>query len=372
LEPTADNGNFSNAVNVIEGSAANYVLPGTHGATISGGGAPFYFGTGMPNSVTTDFGTVGGGAGNTASGSVSVIGGGFGNTASGGTTSMGTFASTTVGGGSFNTASSPYATVGGGYNNVASGYASTVAGGLYNTASGAFSFAAGAGAQAFNDNCFVWSDSTNYYSSDRDQQFKIQAGGGMVLDVSGSSGHNPAAFKINSTSSDGEALFATQDSSNPTAELANSGTGDLIKGFSGPSANTVVFEVVNDGTVYVKGVALTSDRNAKTNFASLNARTLLAQVAALPISEWNYKDDSSATRHIGPMAQDFHAAFGLNGSDDKHISTVDEGGVALAAIQALNQKLEKESKDKDAQIQQLNQRLEKLEQLLTRDNVALK
>ena len=40
------------------------------------------------------------------------------------------------------------------------------------------------------------------------------------------------------------------------------------------------------------------------------------------------------------MAQDFHAAFGLNGADDKHISTVDESGVALAAIQGLNQKLE--------------------------------
>jgi hypothetical protein len=264
--------------------------------------------------------------------------------------------------------------VGGGEFNVASGFYSTVPGGLQNTAKGTASFAAGSSAQALNDNCFVWSDGegTGYYSSDRDEQFKIQAGGGMVLDVSGSSGHNPAAFEINSTSSDGEALFATQDSSNPTAEFANSGTGDLMKGFSGPSANTMVFEVRNDGTVYVKGVALTSDRNAKTNFSSLNTRTLLAQVAALPISEWNYKDDSSETRHIGPMAQDFHAAFGLNGADEKHISSVDEGGVALATIQALNLKLEKESKDKDAEIEQLKERLDKLERLLTHDSVAVK
>ena len=62
---------------------------------------------------------------------------------------------------------------------------------------------------------------------------------------------------------------------------------------------------------------------------------------------------------MGPMAQDFQAAFAL-GSDDKHISTVDEGGVALAAIQALNQKLEQ----KETEISKLKQRLEKMEQLL--------
>jgi trimeric autotransporter adhesin len=39
------------------------------------------------------------------------------------------------------------------------------------------------------------------------------------------------------------------------------------------------------------------------------------------------------------VAQDFYAAFAL-GTDDKHIATVDAEGVALAAIQGLNQKLE--------------------------------
>src|SRR5262249_45525916 len=32
-------------------------------------------------------------------------------------------------------------------------------------------------------------------------------------------------------------------------------------------------------------------------------------------------------RHVGPMAREFHSAFGLNGADGKHKSTVDEGGV---------------------------------------------
>jgi hypothetical protein len=49
------------------------------------------------------------------------------------------------------------------------------------------------------------------------------------------------------------------------------------------------------------------------------------------------------------MAQDFHSAFGL-GPDDHHIPTVDADGVALAAIQGLDQKVEQ----KDAEIQRLN------------------
>jgi hypothetical protein len=32
------------------------------------------------------------------------------------------------------------------------------------------------------------------------------------------------------------------------------------------------------------------------------------------------------------MAQDFHAAFGLNGDDDTHIATVDADGVVMASV----------------------------------------
>ena len=50
---------------------------------------------------------------------------------------------------------------------------------------------------------------------------------------------------------------------------------------------------------------------------------------------WNLKSQDPAIRHIGPMAQDFYAAFNV-GEDDKHINSVDADGVALAAIQGLN------------------------------------
>jgi hypothetical protein len=93
-------------------------------------------------------------------------------------------------------------------------------------------------------------------------------------------------------------------------------------------------------------VNITSDRNAKEQFKPVNARDVLAKVVGLPISEWQYKTQSGA-RHIGPMAQDFREAFAL-GRDDKHITSVDADGVALAAIQGLNEKLEEKTQEVDA------------------------
>src|SRR5208283_4111499 len=103
-----------------------------------------------------------------------------------------------------------------------------------------------------------------------------------------------------------------------------------------------------------------SDRNSKEAFTAINPRAVLEKVSALPISEWKYKAEADGTEHLGPMAQDFHAAFGLNGPDDKHIAIVDEEGVALAAIQGLNQKFE-ETRVENAE---LKQRLEALEKLV--------
>jgi hypothetical protein len=135
--------------------------------------------------------------------------------------------------------------------------------------------------------------------------------------------------------------------------------GNIYIGTQGVHSNTYLV-----GTVYVNGsVALTSDRNAKKNFKPVDYQAVLAKVASLPVTEWNYKTDKAAVQHIGPMAQDFQAAFGLSGADDKHISVVDEGGVALAAIQGLNQKLEAETKAKDAEIAALNEKVAKVDSL---------
>jgi hypothetical protein len=106
----------------------------------------------------------------------------------------------------------------------------------------------------------------------------------------------------------------------------------------------------------------TSDRNAKENFKPVDARAVLEKVTSLPLSEWNFKADS-ATRHLGPMAQDFYAAFGV-GPDEKHIATVDADGVALAAIQGLNQKVEAETAALRAENAALRRELAGLKQFL--------
>jgi Chaperone of endosialidase len=119
----------------------------------------------------------------------------------------------------------------------------------------------------------------------------------------------------------------------------------------------------SSGNFTCAALNITSDRNAKEDFQPVSPREVLAKVAALPITEWQYKNEKArnadAVRHIGPMAQDFSAAFAV-GHDEKHISVVDEGGVALAAIQGLKQ----EADEKDARIQQLEQTVNALQKLV--------
>jgi trimeric autotransporter adhesin len=404
------NNQAASAWSVIGGGFAN-TASGLY-ATIGGGsnnvgsGYASTVGGGGPNYALGDFTFAGGGAGNTADGSYSTISGGQGNitranfaTVSGGFANIASGVYSVIGGGEHNTANNQEATVAGGSGNTASGIDSTVGGGDANTASGSYStvpgggfnvasglgsFAAGYGADATNDNSFVWSDGEGggfpEYFSDRANQFKIQAGGGIVMDVSGSSHVNPAALFINSTSATGVGLYVVQPTSTDAAVVINSfgaassstGGGDLIKGFGWNSTgftypNQLVFEVTVLGDVYANSFHSTSDRNAKDNFAAISPAEILQKVTSLPISQWNFKGEHQDVQHIGPMAQDFHAAFGLDGADDKHISLTDEGGVALAAIQGLNQKLEATQqavKAKDGEIQTLKQQNDSLAERL--------
>jgi alpha-tubulin suppressor-like RCC1 family protein len=94
------------------------------------------------------------------------------------------------------------------------------------------------------------------------------------------------------------------------------------------------------GNLAVTGaLSQASDRNVKAGFAPVDVDAVLAKVASLPLTTWHYTNDAAATPHLGPMAQDFHAAFSLGG-DDKSIATVDADGVALAAIQGLHRTTE--------------------------------
>lgn len=246
--------------------------------------------------ITTDapYATVAGGYYNYAYGAYATVGGGYDNDAYGAHTVVAggydNFASSedaTVGGGYSNLASHPRATVSGGYDNEASSNAATVPGGASNIASGAYSFAAGAQANATHVGSFVWS-SGETTDSWGDRTFTARAHGGV--------------------------RFYT---------ASGTGTGAVLPAGSGSWGSL-------------------SDRSVKANFVAVDGRDILVRLAAIPIQIWNYTAQDPSIRHIGPMAQDFYAAFGV-GEDERYISTIDADGVALAAIQALyaeNQALE--------------------------------
>jgi hypothetical protein len=294
----------------------------------------------------------------------SVIGGGFLSTIQ-----PNAFRST-IGGGAFNTNTGSYATVPGGDQNVA----------------GQNSFAAGHRAKANYPGTFVWADSTDAdFASMGNNQFLIRAaggvgigvnkveaplhvapnagGGGIIVGVDAfGGGYTALQMDVSSISNGYAKLQAIKSSGSAFGNLVLNAAGGNV-GIN-TSAPVYPLEMGSGAFCSVAGVwTSVSDRNVKENFTAITPGEVLAKVASLPITQWKYKIEPSGIKHIGPVAQDFHAAFGL-GDSDKAIGSVDESGVALAAIQGLNQKLESEAKAKDAEIEALKQNLAELKKLV--------
>ncbi len=136
--------------------------------------------------------------------------------------------------------------------------------------------------------------------------------------------------------------------------------------FSISKVGTGVNELQLDGAgnLTIQGALATgSDAASKRDVRPVDPRAVLARVLELPLSHWRYAGDQQAAEHLGPMAQDFHAAFGL-GADDRHIAPLDAGGVALAALQGLHADLRAENQGLRDENRRLEQRLEVLERRL--------
>lgn len=196
--------------------------------------------------------------------------------------------------------------------NVASGNHSFVAGGVSNIASGVRSFAAGRRAHALHHGTFVWGDNSFADIESTDiNQFIARAAGGFFL-------YTNASLTSGVTLSGG-----------------------------GSSWSSV------------------SDRNVKENFREVDGRDILERLISIPIQTWNYIAQDPSVKHIGPMAQDFYAAFGL-GEDDLRINTINADGVSFAAIQGLNKKLETEVERLESMLKGKKQLIIKLENRLAR------
>jgi len=344
--------------NVIAGSSSNNVYSNVRGATISGGGILNLdpdFPTAQGNQASDAYGSVGGGAGNVAGNSAGTpIDAGF----------------ATVGGGANNEAKGEYSTISGGRINAAAGSYSMIPGGSGNCAGAEYSFAAGRQAAvrppaaiAFGGcgsiptiaggdvGTFVWADATGSdFISSGSNQFLARADGGVMFNTS--SLPNPGAddFVIRtrpfSGDADADLRLVTRDSNRQVSIYVSDANGSTTLNLVNlaASANRLNVAGGTGGTATLShGGAWTnaSSRTFKEGFAAIDPADVLERVLALGISRWSYIG-SGEGEHVGPMAEDFHAAFGL-GHSEKQIATVDADGVALAAIQGLNAKLEAEN-----------------------------
>jgi hypothetical protein len=285
----------------------------------------------------------------------------------------------TIAGGGQNGVYGLYGTVGGGADNVASAQYSTVPGGYLNEASGTYSFAAGRRAKALHSGSFVWADSSGAdFASTANNQFLVRA------QLTGINTTAPqATLHINTGIADRGSLYLESSAvgGKSLIRMATIGHYSDIVFETYPDTESIGFNLPDgtylsvwrgqagiNGAFHCEILFENSDRNRKQDVESIDPADALNRVLSLPITTWAFTN-STGTRHLGPMAQDFHAAFGL-GRDNTTINARDVASVGLAAVQGLNQKLETSGQRTEVRIQrleteneELRQRLEQLERL---------
>jgi hypothetical protein len=346
--------------NLIGGYSGNTVSGGVYGATISGGGA-----SGLLNTVTDNYGAVGGGygnragdaAGDTSSAYASTVGGGYDNVASGVMATVGggqdNIASgnhATASGGSVSLASGDYATVSGGANNTANGYISTVGGGSHNTASGQVATVSGGSHNTASGGVAT-------------------VGGGEWCTAAGDWSFVAGRYATNGNAAhDGVFLFADSTyawfDSAAANEFAVRASGGYRLYSNGSLTSGVTMAAGGNSWAAV------SDRNAKANFAAVDTVKVLDVLDEMPVLTWNLQAQPDEVRHIGAMAQDFNASFAyLFGEVESpvHINMMDAVGISLAAAQGLHTLAQEQAKEiarQAGEIESLRVRLEALECLV--------
>lgn len=102
------------------------------------------------------------------------------------------------------------------------------------------------------------------------------------------------------------------------------------------------FEVRPNGNAILAGTLTEgSSRQLKTDIEPVDSISVRSKLAALPIAKWRYKGAEGF--HVGPMAEDFYAAFGLGLGGDT-IAPKDLAGVALTVIKSQEAQLREQQK----------------------------
>ena len=214
---------------------------------------------------------------------------------------------------------------------------SSTASGILSTASGDYSTAMGGSTTASNDYALAGGD-------------RSVASGVAALafgQVVRAEGNGSVALGTNATAAtNGSFVFADRSVfTELRAPLPNQFFVRAAGGvsFYSNAAMTLGVQLSPNGTQW----SSLSDVRSKHAFRELDGDDVLARIAAMPVSEWSYKAQDGGIRHIGPTAQDFHAAFGL-GEDPLRIGTLDADGVALAGVRALEARSRRQAERIDA------------------------
>ena len=239
------------------------------------------------------------------------------------------------------------------------------------TASAPGAIAIGSGAQATNDDSLALGPASIASGFVSVAIGPSRASGGFAVAIglqNSASGQFSVAIGKNADTSNRQGSIVIGDgcanfSSDKVTASANNQVN--IRGCGGFRFFTGQATPENGNTGAISGVSLApggsqwlslSDRASKENFRAVDSRDILRKVLNLPISTWNYKSQAASIRHIGAMAQDFKAAFAV-GEDDRHISALDPDGVALAAIQGLNEEMSEQTARLRAENAQLRQQV---------------
>jgi len=358
--------------NVIGGSPANSVDAGVRGATVAGGGVspgnePDFVVVEQPNRVTDVYGTVGGGMANLAGNDAGTLVDAAWATVAGGNYNRATGYAAAVGGGHVNLASGDSSNIPGGYSNEARGALASIAGGRDNLAAGYTSHVAGGLDNVSSGTAsFVAGGSSNVASAN----YSFAAGHGAVADQWGCmvfanwGGPGVGTGSCLGASYIARFLLPHGLSVDFGQRRPDGGgtqwvyVGDLVPG---QTIATWTGAYLSSSGVWNNA----SDRSLKDGFSGVDAMAVLEGVINLPVQRWHYRRDGPAIAHIGPTAQDFRAAFGL-GDGDTVIGTVDADGVALAAIQGLNAKLDARLAERDAKLAEQAREIESLKRAIER------
>jgi Chaperone of endosialidase/Head domain of trimeric autotransporter adhesin len=167
-------------------------------------------------------------------------------------------------------------------------------------------------------------------------------------------------YYANTNGKSGSFVYADYQYNNPTELLSTADNQFMVRASGGYYLYTNA--ALTAGVTLAAGGgswSSVSDKRKKEHFKKENASEILKKVAALDVTSWNYKSQISSIRHIGPMAQDFYAAFGF-GESDTTLTTVDVDGINLISIQALAQKAD-ELKKKSEELELLKHKLNQLQ-----------